>query len=557
MPIKSYTVSAADNVMYLPEQVNPGLVNDGVRSIQADVREWYNEPEWLELGVGDGAGDGETDDYSALYASPTEFVIEGADATAIYLPDRRVRATVDADTPILGTVVGAAYSAPDTTVEVAWDSTELTDGALRVWVGAISSTDSLPRGSTLEQLAEGTPDTLMGYNAAGVPVEITPGDNIVLSDGVLSAPTAAGVVQITYEDPIVGTGGTYTLSAADRVIRKSGSDGIVTFLRVRNNTPADPVVITVPDSSTDTAPGYRFEIVVAPDQTGTVTIERETNGSINGAASINLGGPLAAVILYVLSNGGTTPVLLAFGDTTEDKVVDGNQDFTGDVHVQGNLTVDGTYPGGGGGGGNSFGTIAVSGQPDIVADSANDTLTIAVSGDGVAITNTALTDTMTIALDAELQALAGLTSAADKGIQFTGSGTAGLFDLTAAGKALLDDADAAAQRTTLSAAKAGLDGETIGNYKLTERTLSASGGTIGATDSGKRIVCTATGTHTVSNAAALGAGFECEVVNDSSGSVVLDGPGATNVTMAANEVATIIVCNSKVRVAKGASTVIS
>ena len=79
------------------------------------------------------------------------------------------------------------------------------------------------------------------------------------------------------------------------------------------------------------------------------------------------------------------------------------------------------------------------------------------------------------AYDAELAAIAGLTSAADKTPYFTGSGTAALADLTSFGRSLIDDANAAAARTTLDVDQLGIiTGALVQNGTISPASLSAS-----------------------------------------------------------------------------------
>ena len=85
---------------------------------------------------------------------------------------------------------------------------------------------------------------------------------------------------------------------------------------------------------------------------------------------------------------------------------------------------------------------------DLVTD-ANTARPIVAGGTGATTAVDALAALGGQPLDAGLTSIAGLTTAADRMIYTTAADTYAVATLTAAGRALLDDADAAAQRATL------------------------------------------------------------------------------------------------------------
>ena len=137
--IKDYSTTQASNTSLNSIDVNEGMLpsnlNNAIRALMKNTRDWFNDSQWIEYGDGDAS-------YTAAYASGTSFTINGSDVTSVYHAGRRIKLTASTPGTIFGTIASSSFST-NTTVNVTWDSGSLSSEAItNVYIGALSKTNS-------------------------------------------------------------------------------------------------------------------------------------------------------------------------------------------------------------------------------------------------------------------------------------------------------------------------------------------------------------------------------------------------------------------------------
>ena len=152
--IKDYSTTQASNTslntISVAEGMLPSNLNNAIRALMKNTRDWFNDSQWVEYGDGDAS-------VTYAYASSTSFTIAGVDVTSVYHAGRRIKLTAATPGTIYGTISSSSFST-NTTINVTWDSGSLSNEAITtVYIGALSKTnDSIPTGISATKIADGT-----------------------------------------------------------------------------------------------------------------------------------------------------------------------------------------------------------------------------------------------------------------------------------------------------------------------------------------------------------------------------------------------------------------
>ena len=156
--IKNYSTTQSNNTslnsISVAEGMLPSNLNNAIRALMKNTRDWFNDAQWIEYGDGDAS-------YTATYVSATSFKIVGSNVTSNYHAGRRIKITATTPGTIFGTISSSSFST-DTTVVVSFDSGSLSNETIsNVYLAALTKTNSsIPEGViSTATLADGSVTT--------------------------------------------------------------------------------------------------------------------------------------------------------------------------------------------------------------------------------------------------------------------------------------------------------------------------------------------------------------------------------------------------------------
>ncbi|MDI9350254.1 MAG: phage tail protein [Candidatus Symbiobacter sp.] len=118
----------------IAENCSPAGLNDAIRQLMADIRQYANNVAWFAFGTGSGAGN---TIFTRLDATRVQF--SGNNMAAYYYPGRRVRANLTTGATITGTITGFSYSGSNNIITVNWDVTDANNNIAFLELGMDSS----------------------------------------------------------------------------------------------------------------------------------------------------------------------------------------------------------------------------------------------------------------------------------------------------------------------------------------------------------------------------------------------------------------------------------
>ena len=291
--VGKYDTTAANNTatgtgsVSIAEGMLPSNVNNAMRDIMADIRQWYNSAEWIEYG--DGAGT-----YTPAYASGTSFTIASADVTSAYHVGRRVKAVGSSTGTIYGSITATAFST-NTTVTVSWDSGSLSNESLTIYIGITSATNtSMPETPSITGdytldvsgdivLDAGGADVILKDDGTQYGTLTNSSGNLIIKSGSTTAltfsganATLAGDLTISGDDLTMGTNTSGHVLVADGTnFNPVAISGDVTI--------ASNGAVTIGSGTVETAMIAADAITGAKIADDAINSEHYTDGSIDTA----------------------------------------------------------------------------------------------------------------------------------------------------------------------------------------------------------------------------------------------------------------------------------